>query len=190
MPADKTSWIILDRDGVINHDSDSYIKSPDEWHLIEGSGRAIAKLNQSGFQIAVITNQSGVARNYYSVETLNRINEKMHLEVEADGGKISHIYYCPHGPNDQCVCRKPSVGLFLQFAKEQQINLKGVYAIGDSIRDLQAAVDVGCTPALVKTGKGPRSLEAISQLEDGHWLKQVRVYEDLLDFANVVSANN
>jgi D-glycero-D-manno-heptose 1,7-bisphosphate phosphatase len=152
-------WIILDRDGVINEDSDAYIKSPAEWRPIPGSLEAIAELSRGGFSIAVLSNQSGVARGLFDMDTLQAINERMFAAVEQAGGRIDVLYFCPHGPDDDCACRKPRPGLFERFAREQQMDLTNVPAIGDSFRDLQAARATGARPILVRTGKGRRTLE-------------------------------
>ena len=146
--------LILDRDGVINHDSEDYIKSPQEWRPIDGSLEAIARLHKAGFIIVVATNQSGVARNLYSIDTLNAIHKKMSKAVEANGGLISGIFYCPHHPADNCDCRKPGTGLLSQIAQFLNSDLQLAPFIGASLRDIQAATNFGCTPVLVKTGYG------------------------------------
>lgn len=160
-----TRWILLDRDGVINEDSDAYVKSPDEWIPIPGSLEAIRLLNQHGYRVAVLTNQSGVARGLFGLETLERIHAKMRLAVTDAGGQIEDIFYCPHGPEDGCDCRKPQPGLFEQFARKYQVALAGIPAVGDSLRDLQAAERVGCSPILVETGKGARTLKRNPDLD-------------------------
>jgi D-glycero-D-manno-heptose 1,7-bisphosphate phosphatase len=152
------SWVLLDRDGVINEDSDAYIKSPDEWIPIPGSLEAIASLNRAGHRVAVLTNQSGIARGLYDSPTLDAIHEKMNLAVREAGGRIEAIFFCPHGPEDNCHCRKPNTGLFQRFAQTYHADLKDVPAIGDSLRDLQAAEAVGAKPILVETGKGEKTL--------------------------------
>jgi D-glycero-D-manno-heptose 1,7-bisphosphate phosphatase len=162
-------WVILDRDGVINHDSDNYIKSPDEWQPIIGSPEAIALLNRHGFRVAVATNQAGVARGLFDIETLEQIHAKMHANVTAAGGEIADIFYCPHGPEDGCDCRKPMPGLFRQFAQKYGIDLTGIPVVGDAIRDMQAAQSAGCTPLLVETGKGERTLERYPDFEHPHF---------------------
>lgn len=151
--------IILDRDGVINHDSDEYIKSVDEWVPIAGSIEAIARLSKAGWTIAVATNQSGIARGYYSLETLYAMHEKLHQLVTRAGGQIGLIAYCPHGPNDGCDCRKPNTGLLKQIAEYYQVSLVGKWFVGDSSTDLALAERVACQPVLVKTGKGIRTLD-------------------------------
>ncbi|KGM08078.1 Histidinol-phosphatase [Methylophaga thiooxydans] len=172
------SLIILDRDGVINHDSDDFIKNPSEWEPIDGSLEAIARLNYAGYRVVVITNQSGIARGLLDVETLNRIHSKMRRMLAQVGGRIEAIMFCPHGPEDDCKCRKPHNGAFEDLAHRLRISLDNVPAIGDSLRDIQAAMESNARPILVKTGKGERTLaEGIPQ--------GVEVYDDL---AAVVTA--
>ena len=150
--------IILDRDGVINHDSQEYIKSPQEWHLIAGSDIALAQLKQNGYTIAVATNQSGVSRGYFDESTLGKIHQKMYDVIEEAGGEIDFLVYCPHGPAEKCYCRKPKPGLYLQISEFYQCELVNVPVIGDSLRDLQAAKTVGAKGILVLTGKGQQTL--------------------------------
>jgi D-glycero-D-manno-heptose 1,7-bisphosphate phosphatase len=149
--------IILDRDGVINHDSDNFIKSPDEWVPIPGSLEAIARLHQAGYRVVVATNQSGVARGLFNIFTLNAIHQKLHTAVKLVGGEIDAIFFCPHAADDNCDCRKPKAGLLHEIAKRFDISLKGVPTVGDSLRDLQAGFVAGCTPYLVLTGKGQKT---------------------------------
>ncbi len=146
--------IILDRDGVINEDSDDYIKCPSEWNPIRGSLEAIARLHRAGWRVVVATNQSGIARKLFDLDTLARIHETMHRRVIESGGLIDAVFFCPHGPDDGCRCRKPLPGMFHDIAGRLHIDLAGVPAIGDSLRDLQAAQTAGASPILVKTGKG------------------------------------
>jgi len=149
--------VILDRDGVINHDSDHYIKSPDEWIPIEGSPQAIARLNQWGYRVVVATNQSGVGRGLFDMDTLNAIHNKMVRAVAQVGGRIDAVFFCPHTNEDKCACRKPKAGMYQEIAARYRCDLTGVPAIGDSLRDLQAAVAVGAEPILVLTGKGTKT---------------------------------
>jgi D-glycero-D-manno-heptose 1,7-bisphosphate phosphatase len=146
--------VILDRDGVINEDSAAYIKSPEEWIPIPGSLEAIARLHHAGWHVVVVTNQSGIARKLIDPDILVRIHEKMHRCVADAGGLIDAIFFCPHGPHDNCNCRKPMPGLFLDIARRLRISLYGVPAIGDSLHDLHAAQAAGAHPILVRTGKG------------------------------------
>jgi D-glycero-D-manno-heptose 1,7-bisphosphate phosphatase len=112
--------VILDRDGVINHDSDQYIKSPDEWRPIPGSLAAIARLNQAGYRVVVATNQSGVGRGLFETDTLLAIHDKMLKALTQVGGRIDAIFFCPHTNVDKCDCRKPKPGLFKEIAGRLQ----------------------------------------------------------------------
>jgi D-glycero-D-manno-heptose 1,7-bisphosphate phosphatase len=165
--------IILDRDGVINHDSDDFIKSPEEWEPIEGSLEAIARLNHAGYRVVVITNQSGISRGLLDIDTLSRIHNKMRRVLTQVGGKLEAILYCPHGADDDCLCRKPKEGSFTELAHRLRVKLDNVPAIGDSLRDLQAAETAGARPILVKTGKGEKTLS------EGGMPENVAVYDNL-----------
>lgn len=149
--------VILDRDGVINFDSVQFIKSPAEWRPIPGSPEAIARLNQAGYRVVVATNQSGVGRGLFDMDTLNAIHEKMHKTVAAVGGRIDAVFFCPHAADSSCDCRKPKAGMFRRIAACFNADLTGVPAVGDSLRDLQAAATVGAAPMLVLTGKGEKT---------------------------------
>lgn len=149
--------IILDRDGVINYDSAQFIKSPEEWKPIPGSLEAIAKLEEAGYRVVIATNQSGVGRGLFDMDTLNAINDKMIRMVGQAGGRIDAIFFCPHPADSPCECRKPKPGMFHQIAERFNVDLKGVPTVGDSLRDLQAGLAVGCTPYLVLTGKGTKT---------------------------------
>ena len=165
--------VILDRDGVINQDSDAYIKSPEEFVPIPGSLEAIARLNRADYQVIVTTNQSGIARGYYDLDTLDRIHRRLAGLLAEVGGHIDAILFCPHGPDDACDCRKPAPGLLQQVAERLGHPLRGVPVIGDARRDVEAARAVGAAPVLVRTGKGERTLAEPQGLED------VPVYRDL-----------
>ena len=156
---------ILDRDGVINFDSTAYIKSPDEWTAIPGSLEAIARLNHAGWRVVVATNQSGLARGYFDMDTLNDIHQKMHQQLAVLGGRIDSVFICPHGPDDGCNCRKPLPGLFLDIAKRYELNLSHCVAVGDSLRDIEAAYSTNCQTALVLTGNGMKTQQ--QPLPDG-----------------------
>jgi D-glycero-D-manno-heptose 1,7-bisphosphate phosphatase len=149
--------VILDRDGVINYDSAQFIKTPAEWKPIPGSLEAIARLNQAGYRVVVATNQSGLGRSLFDMDTLNSIHEKMHKALFTVGGRIDAVFFCPHTADSDCECRKPKPGMLRRISQTLNINLKGVPAIGDSLRDLQACAAVGCLPILVRTGKGERT---------------------------------
>ncbi len=158
--------IILDRDGVINFDSASFIKSPAEWKPIPGSLEAIARLNQAGYRVVVATNQSGVGRGLFDMDTLNAIHDKMHRSVAAVGGRIDAVFYCPHPADSKCDCRKPNPGMFERIKACYNADLTGVPAIGDSLRDLVAADKAGALPMLVLTGKGEKTLAEGNLPED------------------------
>jgi D-glycero-D-manno-heptose 1,7-bisphosphate phosphatase len=158
--------IILDRDGVINHDSDLYIKSPEEWVPIPGSLEAIARLDQWGWRVVVCTNQSGIGRGLFGMDTLNAIHEKMIKAAAHIGGTIDAVFFCPHTNQDECDCRKPKPGMLQEIATRYNIDLAGVPVVGDSLRDLQAAVAAGARPMLVLTGKG-RKTKADPALPEG-----------------------
>jgi len=148
------SLIILDRDGVINHDSDDFIKSPAEWEPIEGSLEAIARLNHAGYSVVVITNQPGIAERALDVDTLSRIHSKMRRMLAQVGGKIESILYCPHGTDDNCECHKPEKGKYTELATRLRLDLTNVPAVGDSLQDIRAAQAAGAMPILVKSAKG------------------------------------
>ncbi len=152
--------VILDRDGVINRDSANFIKSPNEWLALPGSLEAIALLNQSGYRVTVVTNQSGISRGLFDMATLNSIHEKMNRELAVLGGRIDAIFYCPHAADEHCRCRKPDVAMLEDIAKRFAVELQGVPAVGDALRDLQAFAAVGCQPILVLSGKGEATLAA------------------------------
>jgi D-glycero-D-manno-heptose 1,7-bisphosphate phosphatase len=158
--------VILDRDGVINFDSDQYIKRPEEWKPIPGSLDAIARLNHAGYRVVVASNQSGVGRGLFDMATLIAINDKMYRALGQLGGRIDALFYCPHAAESQCACRKPKPGMFLDIAQRFNTDLRGVPAIGDSLRDLQAASTAGATPVLVLTGKG-RKTQSEGNLPEG-----------------------
>ena len=152
--------IILDRDGVINFDSDQFIKSPEEWKPIPGSLEAIARLNQAGYRVVVSTNQSGIGRGLFDMPMLNAIHDKMHKACALVGARIDAVFYCPHTAESNCHCRKPKAGMLEEIAERYNVSLAGVPAVGDSLRDLQSAVTMGAQPYLVLTGKGAKTKAA------------------------------
>lgn len=176
--------VILDRDGVINEDSDNYIKSVDEFIPIPGSIEAIAKLCSAGYTVAIATNQSGIARGYYDVATLDAMHDKLRHLLAEQGGEIATIAYCPHGPDAHCDCRKPKAGLLKQISETLNTSLEGVPAIGDSLRDLQAAQAVSARPILVRTGKGERTLTK------GTGIEGLPVYDNLAAAVDALLEDN
>ncbi|GAW87018.1 D-glycero-D-manno-heptose 1,7-bisphosphate phosphatase [Bathymodiolus platifrons methanotrophic gill symbiont] len=177
--AQAKKYVLLDRDGVINHDSGNFIKSPDEWLPIDNSLEAIALLHRNGYQVVVITNQSGVGRGLYSDAILTDMHRKMARLTEAVGGKINHIYYCPHLPDAGCDCRKPKPGMLLQFSQDANVALDDIYFIGDSLRDIEAGIAAGAKPLLVKTGNGEKTLAANPDLN-------IPTFENLYDAAEYI----
>lgn len=171
---------ILDRDGTINQDSLEYIKSPEEWEPLPGALEAIARLNHAGWHVVVASNQSGLGRGLFDVTQLNAMHAKMHTMLAAVGAKVDAIFFCPHSPDEKCRCRKPDPGLFEQIAERFGLDLKGVPTVGDSARDLQAGVAVGCEPHLVLTGKaaGLSGRPLPDSFPAG-----THVHQDLADFA-------
>lgn len=165
--------IVLDRDGVINYDSDHFIKSPDEWRPIPGSVEAIARLNHAGYRVVVATNQSGIGRGLFDMGMLNTIHEKMYKALAQAGGRLDAVFFCPHTADSSCECRKPKPGMLMEIGKRFNTELTGVPCIGDSLRDLQAAEAVGAQPMLVLTGKGEKTLR------DGNFPKNTVIFPDL-----------
>lgn len=172
-------FIILDRDGVVNRDSADYIKSADEWQPLPGSIEAIKCLNDAGKQVVVATNQSGVGRGLFSLATLNAMHEKFYTLLKEHNAHVEAIVYCPHLPTDECLCRKPKPGMVTELLNQFSVDAANAILVGDSLRDLQAAVAVGVSPVLVKTGKGEKTL-ADNMID-------APVYADLLAFANDVT---
>jgi D-glycero-D-manno-heptose 1,7-bisphosphate phosphatase len=167
-------FVILDRDGVINYDSENYIKSPAEWKAIPGSLEAIAALKKSGTKVVIASNQSGLGRGYFSLKTLHEIHQKLQLELHALNTSLDGIYFCSHHPDQNCECRKPKPGLLQQISRDFSIDLQQAIVIGDSYRDIQAAKAVHAKPYLVLTGKGAQTYQRYQQQ-----LADVAVFDDL-----------
>jgi len=185
--------LILDRDGVINQDSDTYIRTLAEWIPIPGSIKAIAHLSRAGFRVAIATNQSGLSRGFFTLDTLEEIHAKLLELVEGEGGTIAGIFYCPHLPQERCRCRKPATGLIEAMETELGETAKGAYFVGDSLKDLQAALASGCQPVLVKTGKGKDTLAQLTaehqpELADLAQLRKIPVYANLLAASQAILA--
>ena len=157
--------ILLDRDGVINYDSADYIRCEDDWVPIPGSLEAISTLNQLGHKVAIITNQSGIARGYFSEQTLEKIHAKLKRCLAEVGGHVDAIFYCPHHPEDDCACRKPKANMLKQAIQQFAIRAQESWMVGDSLKDLQAAHNAGCHKVLVKTGNGLTTLQSQPKLD-------------------------
>lgn len=151
--------VILDRDGVINQDSPNYIRSPEQWHAIPGSLSAIASLKHAGHTVCVATNQSGIARGYFSLRTLSAIHQKMQQQLQYYNTNLDAITFCPHVDSDHCQCRKPKPGLITYLQQQFNTDNDNTWMIGDSLKDLQAAGAAGCRCILVATGNGQRTYE-------------------------------
>jgi D-glycero-D-manno-heptose 1,7-bisphosphate phosphatase len=176
--------IVLDRDGVINYDSEQFIKSPDEWRPIPGSLEAISRLNHAGFRVVVATNQSGLGRGLFDMATLIAINDKMHKALAQIGGRIDALFYCPHTADSACECRKPKPGMLIEIGNRFGVELTGVPCVGDSVRDLQAAAAVEAQPILVLTGKGEKTLR------DGVFPTNTVIFPDLAFVATALLADD
>ena len=180
--------IVLDRDGVINQESADFIKSPEEWLPIKGSLEAIARLSQANYHVVVLTNQSGVARGLLSADMLGKIHVRMIDYIHQHGGKIQSVLFCPHHPDDGCECRKPKAGLYKELGSRLGVSFKGMFSVGDSVRDLQAAKLAGATPVLVKTGNGKKSLKEIHSNTDLD-LAETLVFDSLAAFTDALLNN-
>jgi D,D-heptose 1,7-bisphosphate phosphatase len=172
--------VFLDRDGTINVEV-NYLSSPEQMQLIDGVPAAIQRLRDAGFAVIVITNQSGVARGYFTAETLGAIHRRLHAELAAAGTQVDGIYLCPHHPDDQCDCRKPKSGLFLQAAREHDLDLRASLMIGDAESDLLAAKNLQMPSILVRTGHGASRLARIATWAD---YQPHYIADDLRDAVN------
>ena len=177
--------VVLDRDGTINEDRDDFVKSADEWVPLPGALEAIARLNQAGWHTVVATNQSGIGRGLFDMTALNAIHLKMNQALHKLGGRVDAVFFCPHAPQDECACRKPLPGLFEQIGDRYGIVLDDVPAVGDSVRDLKAALAAGCRPHLVRTGKLARADDdALAELQ--RQVPGTQVHADLASFAEAL----
>ena len=176
--------VILDRDGVINQESDAFVKSPDEWIALPGSLQAIARLTQANWTVVVATNQSGLARGLFDVSAINAIHSKLHQELAQVGGSIDAVFMCPHGPNEGCTCRKPLPGMYHEIGRRYDVDLAGVPCLGDSLRDLQAAHAAGCSPWLALTGNG------VKTRDQGGLPPGTQICNDLPAFVDMLLAND
>ncbi len=177
-----TKVVVLDRDGVVNRDSEAFIKSAEEWLPLPGSIEAIADLSRAGYLITLATNQSGLARGLFDIAALDSIHERLRKQVESEGGHVDGIFFCPHGPGKKCACRKPATGLLEQIEAEFGRSLRNCWFIGDSLRDLQAARSHGCRPVLVRTGNGLTTESVLAS----NGLAEIDVFDDLRHAADVL----
>lgn len=184
MAAGRTELIVLDRDGVINEDSAAFVKSTAEWRPLPGSIEAIARLSKAGYTVAVASNQSGLARGLFDRRALRAMHRKLRRLVAAEGGRVDRIVVCPHGPDDDCACRKPKPGLLERLAKHYRTSLEGAPVVGDSLRDLEAAVAVGARPILVLSGNGRKTRARLPEKLAG-----IDVFDDLAAVADALVGN-
>jgi D-glycero-D-manno-heptose 1,7-bisphosphate phosphatase len=184
VPTRQAKLIVLDRDGVINYDSDQFIKSPDEWRPIPGSLEAMARLNHAGFRVIVATNQSGLGRRLFDMATLIAIHDKMYKMLAQLGGRIDALFYCPHTADSGCDCRKPKPGMLIEIGQRFGVDLTGIPCVGDGERDLQAAAAVGAQPILVLTGKVEKTLRS------GNFPPNTAIFPDLAFFVTALLAGD
>jgi D-glycero-D-manno-heptose 1,7-bisphosphate phosphatase len=175
--------VLLDRDGVINVDSVNYVRSVEEWVPLPGSIAAIARLSRAGFTIGIVTNQSGLARGLFDIDALQAMTRELHARTREAGGTIDGVFFCPHGPDDGCGCRKPAPGLLLDACRRFGASSRDVIVVGDSARDLEAGAAIGARTVLVRTGNGERTLASMTAAER----RELRVCNDLMDFAEQVT---
>ena len=178
-------FVIVDRDGTINVEREGYIQTPEEWEPLPGALDAIARLNHAGFQVVIAANMPGLGRGLFDVVALNAIHARMNKQLASVGGRVEAVFFCPHAPDEGCHCRKPLPGLFLQIGERYKVDLSQVHAVGDSVRDVQAAASAGCIPHLVMTGIGaPASTDPLPP----EFPAGTRVHADLADFATTFIA--
>lgn len=153
----KNRAVFLDRDGVIVEEVD-YLRRPSQLKLIPGAAEAITRLHKAGFKTIVVSNQSGIARGYFTRGDLRRIHAKLRAELKKKGARVDAIYFCPHHPEAGervvCDCRKPKIGMLLEAKKRFKIDLKKSFLVGDSSADMGAARSAGVFGILVRTGYG------------------------------------
>lgn len=178
--------VILDRDGVINRDSDAYIKSAEEWEALPGSLEAIARLCRAQYRVVIASNQSGLGRGLFDTTVLNRIHDKMHRELRHHGGALDAIFFCPHTPEENCLCRKPAPGLFTEIAGRLKCSLSGIPAVGDALRDLEAAKAGGAKPVYLLSGKNQFQLGPDQLLPEESGWAETPLFANLASFVDAL----
>ncbi|MBS3911147.1 MAG: D-glycero-beta-D-manno-heptose 1,7-bisphosphate 7-phosphatase [Hydrogenophaga sp.] len=180
--------LILDRDGTLNRSRDDYVASPDEWEALPGALEAVARLNQGGWRVVLVTNQSGIGRGLFDMASLNAIHAKMHRQLAAAGARVEAVFFCPHAPEDACACRKPAPGLFVQVGQRFGFDLSRVPAAGNAVRHVQAAAAAGCPTHLLTTGQSEALRARSGQQPDATSLSTLppgtQVHDDLSAFAD------
>lgn len=189
--------LILDRDGTLNRSRDDYVASPDEWEALPGALEAVARLNQGGWRVVLATNQSGIGRGLFDMASLNAIHAKMNRQLAAVGARVEAVFFCPHAPEDNCTCRKPAPGLFLQIAERFGAPLASLPAAGNALRHVQAAAVAGCAPHLLLTGKSEHLRDRVGMGADADMAVLVpelpagtQVHDDLAAFADWLLAHD
>lgn len=177
--------VIIDRDGTLNVFREGYIKSPDEWEPLPGALEAVALLNRAGWHVVLATNQPGLGRGVMDMAAFNAIHAVMHAQLAAAGARVDAVFFCPHSAEDNCPCRKPAPGLLLEIGQRYGVDLTTVHAVGDALRDVQAAAAAGCKPHLVCTGEGAQWQ---GRPLDAAFPPHTRVHADLLAFAQTLLA--
>ncbi|MEW6694689.1 D-glycero-beta-D-manno-heptose-1,7-bisphosphate 7-phosphatase [Tepidimonas thermarum] len=187
MPARDLKLVVIDRDGTLNRDPEDFLHGPQDWQPLPGALEAVARLNQAGWRVVIASNQSGLGRGLFDVETLNAVHARMHKALAQAGGRIEAVFFCPHAPEDACDCRKPAPGLLLQIAQRYGVPPSQLVVVGDSVRDVGAGVAAGCDTHLVLTGQSAvhRNGTRPPDLPPG-----VTVHDDLLAFADALIARD
>lgn len=187
MPARDLRLVVIDRDGTLNQDPEDFLHGPDDWQPLPGALEAIARLNEAGWRVVVASNQSGLGRGLFDLNTLNAIHARMHKLVAQAGGRIEAVFFCPHAPEDACDCRKPAPGLFRQIAARFGTAPSQLVVVGDSVRDAGAGVAAGCDTHLVLTGQSAawRGVGRPPGVPEG-----VALHDDLLAFAEALVARD
>jgi D-glycero-D-manno-heptose 1,7-bisphosphate phosphatase len=175
--------VVLDRDGTLNEEPEDFLRSADDWKPLPGALEAVARLNQQGWRVVIASNQTGLGRGLFDVATLNEVHARMHKLMAQSGARVEAVFFCPHAPEDGCDCRKPQPGLFLQISQRFGVPPSQILAVGDSVRDAQAAVAAGCQAHLVLTGQSFKHRDG--SRPDG-LPPDVTMHTDLLAFADAV----
>ena len=174
--------VILGRDGILNEFREGHVTAPEEWQAVDGALEAVARINHAGWHVVVATNQSGIGRGMIDMSAVNAVHARMHQELQAQGGRIDAVFFCPHAATEQCECRKPAPGLMHDIGERYGVDLAVVPMVCDTLRDLEAAQAAGCQPHLVRTGRAAVADDATL----AQWLAAVpgtKVHADMAAFA-------
>ncbi len=173
--------VILDRDGVLNQEAPDrgYILEPAQFSWIPGALEGLAQLRRAGIYLSVATNQSGVGRGLMTPAQLEAVHERMRAEASRHGATLDAVFYCPHAPEDACLCRKPAPGLIREAIASSGIPASHTLLIGDDLRDLEAAARAGVKAALVRTGKGHQTEAMLGS-------RELPIYDDLPELARAI----